>query len=653
MIPIWKKHGIALLMFMSALATTSLVAQDKLVYRGPLKVGAYSGKAIYDYTLVKSDTILNGSFLLQRSSVEALMKNEDASFLIKGAFQDNLANGIWQFQFGDFKSGKRSEVVDYQYRVLVSGRQEQASGVINMGKPDGAWSITVDDIVDSEVDKNLFKSSFTFENGIPQQSFRIENENETLVGRFLRSGLAHDEWSLYSDAELEATETWVFNEGLLQKIVLQTEGGIDELDFTKVSNSPLKTVSLDANYLKAIRLQKVDSSKNKVLNGALPKLLSENAGYYQKIDALLSELGKSSFLPEYKVKLPYYPLNEEERKRLLAIQKSAAAANHSSEILLNSTQFNILKLSDEDALFTYRVVEALQEKYVVPLKEMASYIDGNILDYVLREQLFASLFPEGYPQKNIRIKNETTGELKSFELPDSGNYDFKGNNLSAIENIAKYAAQSLDSIQLTLKSTLEQEQRAKELVDVEEKLIAANAKLQVLADSLDNETPAYIVVAIERIKSFADEELAAYAKTEVLTEKIADAERLTKCLVNLHELGESVLQIPAQWLEIEKLYQDRVWNPFMATVMDEAIKKRMTNAYRKVVTPYFLKEIEQNLNCDIAAVLRKQIQGSYQTLIQLRAVDTKKLERKLRKEKDPKKIINLLQEATSPKENQE
>jgi hypothetical protein len=653
MIPNRKRHLIALLMIMGFLATTSFQAQEKLEYRGPLKVGEYSGSAAYSYKLVNGDTLLEGSFLLQRSNLESLMKKEDASFMIKGAFQDNIPNGEWQLQFGEFQSGSQAEVIDYQYRVLVSGRQEEAAGSMIMGKPDGPWKIEVNQIADSKVEKNLFKSSITFENGIPQQSFRIENEGETLVGRFLRSGLAHDEWSLYADGELEAIETWVFNEGTLQKIVVQNEDGIQEMVFGNVEGAPTKTVSLNTDFLRALSLQKTDSMDFPILKGELPKLLQENAGYYQKIDDILSEMSESAFLPEFKFKLAHFPLNDYEKDVLSAIEKSAKAANQSSEILLNSTQFNILKLSDPEALFMYSVVEAIHEKYVLPLNEMTSYIDAGIVDHVSQKQLSLNLFSEGYPQKEIIIKNEKTGTTRSFLLPNAEQYHFKRNDLSAIENIAKYAAQSLDSIQSTLKSTLVQEQQAKELMGIEERLIAANNDIQVLADSLNNDTPSHIVAAIERIKNHAEKELGAYAKTEVLSDKISAAAVLTICFENLKTLGTAVKEMPGQWIEIKELYQDRVWNPFMATVMDEEVKKRITTAYRKVLIPYFFKKIEQDLDCDTAAVLRDQIQSSYQGVLELREGETKKLERKLRKEKDPIKIIKLLQEAVSAKESQE
>ena len=164
----------------------SSTGQEQLEYSGPFKVGKYEGEAQYGYTLVEGDTLLNGAFNMQRSSLEALLENEDISFSFDGSFKNNYPEGPWSFQFGEFQSDRKTQVVDYQYQLKVSGIQQEASGEIRQGKPNGNWTHIINRIKESEIEQTLFKSLITFDNGIPQQSFRIENRNSTLVGRFLR-----------------------------------------------------------------------------------------------------------------------------------------------------------------------------------------------------------------------------------------------------------------------------------------------------------------------------------------------------------------------------------------------------------------------------------------------------------------------------------
>lgn len=129
----------------------------------------------------------------------ALLEAGDKTFTISGAFLENKPAGAWQFRFGAFKTDSLTQLDGLQYQVKVSGRQHEAIGVMREGKPDGLWTHTVSRIRNSQLEKTLFRSSIRFDQGIPQKSFRIEAEEHTLVGRILCNGLAHDEWTLYSD----------------------------------------------------------------------------------------------------------------------------------------------------------------------------------------------------------------------------------------------------------------------------------------------------------------------------------------------------------------------------------------------------------------------------------------------------------------------
>jgi len=76
--------------------------------------------------------------------------------------------------------------------------------------------------------------------------------------------------------------------------------------------------------------------------------------------------------------------------------------------------------------------------------------------------------------------------------------------------------------------------------------------------------------------------------------------------------------------------------------MDEDIKKRITTAYIKILEPYFLKQTEESLTCENISALNGNITETYHSVLMLKDKDTKKLERKLKKEKDPLTILELL-----------
>jgi len=136
--------------------------------------------------------------------------------------------------------------------------------------------------------------------------------------------------------------------------------------------------------------------------------------------------------------------------------------------------------------------------------------------------------------------------------------------------------------------------------------------------------------------------LNSYSKVKSAQDKLISARNTVACLKNLNELSVTVSKMPQLKSTIQETYTDRIWNPFMATLMDEDIKKRITTAYTKILEPYFLKQTEESLTCENISALNGNITETYHSVLMLKDKDTKKLERKLKKEKDPLTILELL-----------
>lgn len=629
-----------------------LIGQERQRFSGPLQVGIYGGNAVYDYKVIGKDTLLDGDFRMQQSDLKSLLESEDASFLFSGSFVDGFPTGPWNFQFGAFQSERRSQVIDYQYRVLVSGVQESGSGTVVKGKPNGSWTYAVNRIVDSEISEILFRSKFDFENGIPQRNFNIESEDRSLVGRFLRNGIAHDEWALYDDAALEATERWFFKEGVLQKILFSNNGQTKEFSINTGRNQ-LKTVNLDARYLKVVQLQATGDDAEAIAQSGVLHMLDKNAVYYQKIDSILSELGTSDFNPEFKVKLPYFPLDSLEKKRLSEIYLSYEKARTISAFFLNSSQLNILKLSDEESNYLFELVRAISSGFLDPIEEVVNYQKTSVLEYVPRSNLQNNLWPQGIPSKTIQaiITKDSIEQKRPFTLSNATDFDFGGPLFSSLKEIARYAAACLAEVEKQLNVKLVREKRQQALVALEEKLVLQEKGFGNLLDSLTSDTPADYRNTLQRLKQVADEKLGAYGVLKNPEQKLEQGQELTRCFENLLALGKAYSELPVRVEELRVHYEDGVWNPFMATVMKEAIKKRITNAYRKVLIPYFLEQVRDDFDCSQVNMLLEEIQYTHERMFQLREEDTAKLERKLRREQDPKVVLELFHKPSKSKEN--
>ncbi len=513
-----------------------------------------------------------------------------------------------------------------------------------MGKPNGEWTILEEQIEDSEISETLFKSVITFDDGVPQQNFSINNEDYTLVGRFLRDGVAHDEWSLFPTNGIDQSESWFFKDGLLQSIRVDDDNEHKTITAFKGYSGETKTINLDASYIAALDIQFSQEDVNTLHQNNLPKLLKQNALRYQEIDDILSALGKSDFLPEFKVKVPYYPLDSLERDDIDSTVAYYKKARELSESILHNSQLNILKLSDETTAYQYNTVLKIKKDFLTPIQEMVRYDSLSILEYTSRKELLDHVFAEDLPKPNmtIAIEMDSITSTKEYTIPTSTVPSSDAASISYIKTIAKMGYDGIQAIANEVKETLAQEKRQNELANLEEEIIVQNDSLVMFIDSMGTSLPVNYLAALRQLKSFASATLNDYSKVKSAQNRLTAARSTLSCLKNLNELSVTVSKMPTFKSTIQDSYTDRIWNPFMATLMDEDIKKRITSAYTKILEPYFLKQIEQSLTCENTFNLNEHINATYHTVIMLKDKDTKKLERKLKKEKDPSVILEML-----------
>ncbi|MGX1931261.1 hypothetical protein [Flagellimonas sp. 2504JD4-2] len=632
------KSYLKLFLLVPMVLSQVMLAQVQQEFEGPLKVGRFEGQAEYTYVLKDTDTVLDGNFTMHRSNLNALLKNTDDFFSFKGSFANGYPEGKWDFQFGEFQSGSGTEVVGYQYRIKVTGTQHEAHGSISQGKPNGVWTYVVKEIEDSEVKRTLFASTLEFEKGIPQKSFRIENEHNSMVGRFLRNGLAHDVWTLYSDEDPNTSESWYFDEGFLHKMEYSSaDGSMISRNFDAPSGQT-KIIGLDERFVKLIKIKQQEPDTSGV-KGGIEQLLADNLEHYRELDDFLSALGESEFTPAFKVKVAHFPVDSTENSQLQAIRERYTDAQKTSQSLLENTQLNILRRSDEEAEFLYKVVSEISKSFLNPVGKIIDYQSQDILEFVSRDQLFHNLWSEGIPSKTILIKSEENDE--EYVGPKADDFDFSGNTIATLHQLTEYAALSIEDISGKLNEKLLQESKQQEFVALEERMIAHSNHIGQIMDSVNQGLSKAERAALKSIQDLVDAQLEEYATMKDESAKIDFGNKVIACLKQLDGLTKAISQQPERWSTLVEKYKDDIWNPFMATIMNEEVKKRITNAYSNVLMPYLLDEVKSNLSCENAEQLKLLFDGSYERMLQMREEDTSKLERKLKRAQDPKIVLQL------------
>ncbi|MEM6737977.1 MAG: hypothetical protein AAF620_18105 [Bacteroidota bacterium] len=593
------------------------------------------------YYIDSEDTIYDGAFLLSQSDIEALLSSQgDDYFKIEGFFQKGMAQQNWLFEFGDFKSDGRSELTGNQYMIQVKGKKHTATGDFQNGRAMGAWTHIVERLDSSKVQDTTFMSEIVYESGIPQRSFKMQNQNETLLGRFLRDGLAHDFWDLYVDELDGLKERWSFEEGILKEVIITGDQKNDTLKVFSDSLTKEAIVLLDDRYTKmlAVRRQLETDSSSK-LTSRINNLLNENVAYYQKIDSILTKLGSSSFMPNFKVKVEFWPLNKEEKKQLAQLEKLIEDIDKVGNEISENTQLQILKLTNPEVSSLISTTKAIRKDYLSPVRALLVFHSDSILNLLKRENKLVELSTsKSLYEVDVALEN---GDETNYVFAELANKDFAGSGINGFLEITQAASKAIDSMKNSLEERLTKQERKVELEALEKILVTSADSLRTITDSLalaQNDTR----ISIENIQSVMTDNLRHYSEMTDFLMKIDTAKRLIECFNDMIGLAHTVAEVPSKRREIQDLYTDRIWNPFTATLMDEEVKKRITFAYRDILIPAYLKQVSTDLNCGNSLTLKQLIEDTNERMMQLINEETSRLERKLRSKNDPAELKQLL-----------
>ena len=611
---------------------------DPTVYQGPYRVGELRGTATYAYRTDGPDTLLTDTFRLQGVNPAALLDGSDSYFSVNGAFADGVATGNWTFAFGDYALAGSAEVVDYRYRVEVNGSHHTARGQLSAGRYDGAWVQETQRIVRSEPTDRSFRSEITFAAGVPRESFQLEREGATLLGRFKRDGLAHDAWTYYAD--LATQESWTFRDGRLVQIVRSGEEQADTLPVLEAFETNTRTVNLDGAYFEFLTYWlRINGYDTAPATGPVAQLLTQNAAQYARIDRFLSELGNETAPVTFGVEVPDLPLTPEEAAQLDALVTELNRIDTVILRLADNSAFTMLETADPEIVYLRTVLREIGSGYLASVRELATAHAAGVLAYLPRRQVYRSLWPSGAATATIQPTREGTESLPAFTGPDAGPFNIREQGLVAIMDLTAYAGRSVDSIRTILNTKLDTRERRQVITALDDQLMYDFTLLDSLINAQDKRVAKDY--GLDNIRSTARRALRQYAEDDDLTFKQDRARELNRCIEALDALTLALTKLPERTATIEELYTDQVWNNFTATVMEERLQKRVTEAYEKLI-PYFQKQVRKELNCATARQLTAELNGLHKRMLALRGTDTDDLEDELKRTDDPRRLLDLL-----------
>ena len=632
-----RYNEVFLLVLFLSLQSVSF-SQDSEVAVEEASVTGYRGTLKYEYYLSGSDTIFDGEFYFT-SNIENKELNNSRSLDVEGRFSKNLPTGSWEFKIGNFTQTDKKNLVDYQYVIQATGVEKVVLFEVQGGEPSGDWLFRMDTVVDSEVVKSIFKSEFSYVGGVPQKSFRIESDTEFMIGGLLRNAVAHDVWSLFTEEGINEVENWKFDQGRLESILVSREDSTLQLEIGFGNHEKIEVVSLDQHYLDIIELRIQLQFPDFYFDGGMSKLLEVDSDNYEEILDFFEDLNRPLKVQGFKVDVPVYPISKKERDDYEQIFSNTSLAGKLIDSLLGDAQLNLLRLSDSEFADYFSISNLVNDKFLVKLIGLQKLDREDLLKHLSREETTELLWPNGIPYEVRQFQNTVPSDVTL--LSSSASYDFKEKNLQSLVDLSRYVLGISGRLDSIVNQKLSNNKREQAFLNQEKLLIDEAERKKNYVDSLSDRTANDVAKVFRSLNVFIEAGLEKYAKMSENSDKLAYSQELINCFDDIRKLADAIYLIPKQREEVNGLYQDQVWNPFTATVMDEAIKKRITKAYNSRLLPYFFNQVETNLTCSEIQEWTEFLTKLHDRMIALRNEDTKRLERKLKRTRDPEDILSL------------
>ena len=616
-----------------------LVGQS--TYSGDYQLDRLQGSANFTFLVERGDTVFDGPFRMEAGELTLSENGDDSYFLIDGGYVKDIPTGDWVLRFGQLEPTGAVGLRDYKYQVQLDGTLHEAGGRLKEGQLQGKWIHEVVEIKQSARERRLFRSESEFEDGIPQLAIQIENEENVLLGRFLRSGLAHDVWTLYRNSE--ESEHWHFQDGRLVSISVPQRATDRQINVFPSYAGPTQTINLDDRFLNLLEVMlQIAGEKYSISGSSAAQLIKENSRLYAKVQTLLLSKERYDTPLPFQVIVPFQALTPQELDDLSQIEENLFLIDSLSQAIISNSSINIAKVTDAEVGYWQAVAATLSADYIRPVRQLAHYADRGILAFIPRDTLWRFLWPDTRASTALDIKYEILGSeiIRPYKLPAVDSSRIPLGETGPIVQITQSVLNQIDTVNQRIRTKVQTTAGSDQFAAIEEQLIDTVRMLNRILDSahVDNMAES----ALQKIQSEATEVLTRYSSVEDIDAKQVQANNALNCLSHFNALARQVAFTPIQWELIQVEYTDKVWNNFTSTVMSEEVKRRITRSYRDVLMPYLFQLVTDKLSCANAASLAQAFAQSYDKMLWLRNEDTTKLERKLKNENDAEAVMDLL-----------
>lgn len=635
----------------------SMHAQDREIRKDSLKINdSIIGIAEYEYDKSRGETVYDGKFNFQSVTESKLKSFDFEAITYEGEFSSDKKTGDWLYSNKKMIEGDQKFVSGFRVGNLASGTENLVSGQFQDGVAVGNWKVVKQDYINSNVEDTLFLIESTFKNNQLVGSLKSNSKSILVQGYFNADGYFHGEWEIEHKDE-KVIENRTFEAGLLKKYEIIIDGKTFDisyagLDTTIAKEEQWEDITLEDGYFDILNLvdleveQSVSSSIDVSLNTYHKKTneFIENSilsfSFNTQFDIWNAFKGSKPLgLGKFKVRKLELTSKEKKQVNEIAenfdeIQAMLKEFQDNSKVKIGKPVYE--KFNEAELIFNVYRNEMSQ------LKKLVNVVTSDAFVYIQRDDIYNRVWPKlRFP---VEVTYEFQSELvtKSHKFPKSPereDFDLEKANL-LINDIYK----DVKAISEEVSEIFEAMEVEKSLSEDEEKLIKKKDKIESLFDANSKEEnynslhERYSNLVLE----LTEERFNTYGNLEV-DKKKKEIKNLLSCFDNLIDFYEFLEDLKSKNERLDDAYTNTTFNPYMMVDMSERIKENIYEAFDESLKPYLLDKLSGDFSCGKLENAMEDINKVYQKILDLSKRDTKAEERELRRQKDPEKILSVLE----------
>ncbi len=639
------------------LFSQALSAQDLKSYQGSYKFNGIEGQAKFNYQLnPTNESILQGDFIFQSSSKGSFSENLFDKKVVTGRYELNKKVGQWTY-LDETHKVTLDEVVDFKVISRLESQQIKILANYKSGLPHGKWTIEENNYQGEALKRTAQSDAINFQDGnlVSDLQYKTFKDNQTQFVRtnLSNGGILHGELSMVYEADGKLiSEIRNYERGFLLGLVrrdLLTDELIDEVIFFntidklkklengtqngfRIADETFDMVYLDGFFEEGKEFQSQEEG-NRFLESLLKKLLKNDENFVNPEGELIqSPIHTKRFV---------YEISRGDQRAIEEMPSLYRENVRRTASYLSESTLNLLKNKSDSTVLAYQYVQ-LQAEKLKKLENLFSKIESKEIQFLDVEALLENNFAWVGKPDTVQATYLEQNLIQVVSYPDA---ETSSGFFQTLQAYLKNQMIQLEKRYGMFDVLLQNERNSADLLKLSQEIEAYTAKVRSLytKDEIKDPRSAQLVnsisenILISQLRSLR----TMFASDVEFKKKQTDAELILSLLNTTEDLLPAIKALYSDFDRMDTLYQEEIFNPFTYTRYNQRVQERLFDSY-EIVFEYYINQIQNSDDFNALNTWIKKAQNLNQKMEVFRGQDTRRLEKRLNREKEPVKLESLL-----------